>query len=85
MSQFTHNNIFNFVRNITQKDISENSSLYEVFEDSIQMFKFLSEVKKQMGLELGMLDLVKAETVSDIVEKIQEKTGCMAEVEKKSP
>ncbi len=83
MSQFTHNNIFNFVRNITQKDISENSSLYEVFEDSIQMFKFLSEVKKQMGLELGMLDLVKAETVSDIVEKIQEKTGCMAEVEKK--
>jgi Phosphopantetheine attachment site. len=73
MSQFTHNNIFNFVRNITQKDISENSSLYEVFEDSIQMFKFLSEVKKQMGLELGMLDLVKAETVSDIVEKIQRK------------
>lgn len=49
MSQFTHNNIFNFVRNITQKDISENSSLYEVFEDSIQMFKFLSEVKKTNG------------------------------------
>jgi len=85
MPQFTHSEIFKLIKDITQKEMSENSSLYEIFEDSIQMFKFLSEVKNQIGLELGMLDLVKAETINDLIEKIQEKTGKAAEVEKKIP
>ena len=85
MSPFTKEEIFNSVKKIVQKDVSSETSLYEVFEDSIQMFRFLSESKEIFGVELGMLDLVKAQTIADLVKKIAEKCGKAADVEKRIP
>ena len=85
MSQFTSQEIYNSIEKFLNQKISRETSLYEVFEDSIQMFRFLGEVKNQLSIEFGMLDLVKAETIGDLVDKIQEKLGNGAEVEKKFP
>lgn len=57
--------ISNF-KSITQKNLENDTSLYEVFEDSIQMFRFLGKLKDNMGVEFGMLDLVQAETIWDL-------------------
>ena len=85
MSQFSQTEILDIVNKILKQNVQTDTSLYEVFEDSIQMFRFLGEVKNQLSIEFGMLDLVKAETIGDLVDKIQEKLGNGAEVEKKIP
>lgn len=85
MSQFSQKEILEIVNQILKQNVQTDTSLYEVFEDSIQMFRFLGEVKNQLSIEFGMLDLVKAETIGDLVDKIQEKLGNGAEVEKKIP
>lgn len=85
MPQLSYNEIFVIVREIVQQDATENTSLYEVFEDSIQMFRFLGEVKSRTGINLGMLDLVKAENLGDLVQKISEKLRQEAGVEKEIP
>ena len=85
MSQFSQKEILEIVNQILKQNVNTETSLYEVFEDSIQMFRFLGEVKNKLSIEFGMLDLVKAETIGDLVDKIQEKLGKGAEVEKKNP
>lgn len=85
MSQFSQKEILEIVNQILKQNVQTDTSLYEVFEDSIQMFRFLGEVKNKLNIEFGMLDLVKAETIGDLVDKIQEKLGNGAEVEKKIP
>ena len=85
MSQFTSQEIYDSIEKFLNQKISRETSLYEVFEDSIQMFRFLGEAKETFGIEFGMLDLVKAETIGDLVDKIQEKLGKGADVEKKIP
>ena len=85
MAQFSLNEIIDSVEKILNQKVSNSTSLYEVFEDSIQMFRFLSEAKKTFGIEFGMLDLVKAETVGDLIDKIQEKLGEGADIEKRLP
>ena len=85
MSQFSQKEILEIVNQILKQNVKTETSLYEVFEDSIQMFRFLGEVKNKLSIEFGMLDLVKAETIGDLVDKIQEKLGKGAEVEKKIP
>ena len=85
MSQFSQKEILETVNQILKQNVQAETSLYEVFEDSIQMFRFLGEVKNKLSIEFGMLDLVKAETIGDLVNKIQEKLGKGAEVEKKIP
>ena len=85
MSQFSRQEIFETVKSILNQDTTLDTSLYEIFEDSIQMFRFLGESKKRFDIEIGMLDLVKAETVADLVEKIQEKLGKGVDVEKRIP
>ena len=85
MSQFSQNEILEIVNQILKQNTQTDTSLYEVFEDSIQMFRFLGEIKERLEIEFGMLDLVKAETIGDLVDKIQEKIGKAADVEKKIP
>ena len=85
MSQFSQKEILEIVNQILKQNVQTETSLYEVFEDSIQMFRFLGEIKNKLSIEFGMLDLVKAETIGDLVDKIQEKLGKGAEVEKKIP
>jgi len=85
MSQFSQKEILEIVNQILKQNVNTETSLYEVFEDSIQMFRFLGEVKNKLSIEFGMLDLVKAETIGDLVDKIQDKLGNGAEVEKKIP
>ena len=75
MSQFSQNEILEIVNQILKQNTQTDTSLYEVFEDSIQMFRFLGEIKERLEIEFGMLDLVKAETIGDLVDKIQEKIG----------
>ncbi len=69
MSQFSQKEILEIVNQILKQNIQTDTSLYEVFEDSIQMFRFLGEAKETFGIEFGMLDLVKAETIGDLVAK----------------
>ena len=85
MSQFSQKEILEIIHQVLKQNVQTDTSLYEVFEDSIQMFRFLGEIKNQLSIEFGMLDLVKAETIGDLVDKIQEKLGNGAEVEKKIP
>lgn len=85
MPQLSFNEIFNIVKEIVKQDATESTSLYEIFEDSIQMFRFLGEVKSRTGVDLGMLDLVKAENIGDLVQKISEKLRQEAGVEKEIP
>ena len=85
MFQFSNEKILEIVKSILNQDVTLETSLYEIFEDSIQMFRFLGESKKHFNIEIGMLDLVKAETVADLGDKIQEKLGNGADVEKRIP
>lgn len=85
MSQLSQEKVLDTVSQILKQEVHPETSLYEVFEDSIQMFRFLGEAKEKFGIEFGMLDLVKAETIGDLIEKIQEKLGKTADVEKKIP
>lgn len=76
--------ISNF-KSITQKNLENDTSLYEVFEDSIQMFRFLGKLKDNMGVEFGMLDLVQAETIGDLARKVLEKKGTETVIEREVP
>ena len=85
MSQFSQKEILEIVNQILKQNVKTETSLYEVFEDSIQMFRFLGEVKNKLSIEFGMLDLVKAETIGDLVDKIQENSATVPKSKKKFP
>lgn len=64
------NSIKEFINDYFMKEIAAESSVLDVMEDSLSMFRFIGALQKQYGIKLGILDLTKCETIYDLCEYI---------------
>ncbi|WP_324825835.1 non-ribosomal peptide synthetase [Sinanaerobacter sp. ZZT-01] len=63
------------LQTIVKEDISLDTAIYDVMNDSLMMFRCLGLLNKHYHLKLGMFDLVQCNTVHDLVRRMQDKLG----------
>lgn len=60
--------------------LKEDTSIYDLYDNSIQMVQILSKINKAFDMELGMVDFVTCESVGELAEKIQKNDSKNVEV-----
>lgn len=61
------------LQNILGVKIEQNMATYDLYDDSIKMFKILGKINNGFKIEMGMIDLAVCDTVDTLIEKIEDK------------
>ncbi len=68
----TLNRLKGVLEEYCSEDISDDTLLFDIAEDSLKMFKLIGLIYKQFGIHLGILDLSRCETVKALGDYIAE-------------
>lgn len=69
-----YNDIISELSKIFEVNLSNEDKLYKFLGDSISMFRVIGKINKKFKSNIGMLDLIKSNTIKDLVTLIIDKT-----------
>lgn len=75
-------NIEGFIKGYFAGEVTEDTSILDVAEDSLSMFRLIGAIHKQFGIKMGILDLTRCETIHDLCDYINKLSGREIPVEK---
>ncbi|UWD34123.1 phosphopantetheine-binding protein [Mesomycoplasma molare] len=65
--------IFNKLKKITNKKFDENSNIYSIGVDSLDLVEMITDVEEELNISILDEELTKLETIKDVITLLENK------------